>query len=256
MAIAFVNAGTEATAAAASNLTLNAPASPVNDYIWVAVIHHNNHGATPSFTDWTTIGDYDDGAGNLLSLWYFRYAGSTPNLVYGSTADGRIGAIAQWSGCKTSGSPVNVLGAGANGSDASAEHTATTTTVANCMVLYIAASASTASISTLPTGTAAAFEDTGGGTQNCYTATQGAIGCSYILQASAGGTGSLTSTFAASEQWVTRTVALEPDVSSGQPAAKRVGGVMFSGNRGGQNTNMWRSALGLLLPPKPSLIRV
>jgi hypothetical protein len=249
MAIAFDAAGAEATANAGNNLTLAAPASPANDDVWVAVIHHNNHGATPSFTDWTTIGDYDDGSGNLLSLWYFRYAGSTPNLVYGSTANGRIGAIASFSGCKTSGSPVNVLGAGANGSDASAEHTATTTTADNCMVLYIAAIAGAGGdIDILPTGTAAAFEDSGGGTQNCYAATQGAIGVSYKLQASAGGTGSLTSTFTAAVAWVTRTVALEPDTGSGQPAAKRMGGVQFTGDyRSGGGFKLWRN---LLIPDR------
>jgi hypothetical protein len=249
VAIAFVAAGTEATAAPAANLTLNAPAAPTNDDVWIAVIHHNNTGATPSFTDWTTIGDYDSGSA-LLSLWYFRYAGSTPNLIYGSTTNGRIGGIASFSGCKTSGSPVNVLGAGNSGTDASAEHTATTTTAANCMVLYIATALDGGAINTLPTGTAAAFEDAGGGTQNCYTAGQGAIGCSYKLQAAAGGTGSLTSTWAASETWTTRTVALEPETGAGagQPAAKRMGGVPFVGDyRSGGGFKLWRN---LLIPDR------
>lgn len=246
MAIAFVNAGAESTASAGVTLTLGAPASPVNDYIWIAIIHHNATGATPSFTDWTSVGDYT-GTNGLLSIWYFRYAGSTPNLNYGSTANGRIGAIAQWSGCRTSGSPVNVLGAGNSGTDASAEHTATTTTAADCMVLYIAATTTAGVINTLPTGTAAAFEDTAGGTDNCYSFGSGAIGCAYKTQAAAGGTGSLTSTWNTTENWATRTVALEPDTGgAGHPAAKRMGGVPFVGDYRAP-FKLWRN---LLIPDR------
>lgn len=72
-----------------------------------------------------------------------------------------------------------------------------------------------------------------------------------------------TSEDAADVYQVMNLIAFQVPVT-GQPAVKRMGGVPFVGNRGGQNTNLWREQLvgwrksisGLLLPPKPSIMRV
>jgi hypothetical protein len=61
----------------------------------------------------------------------------------------------------------------------------------------------------------------------------------------------------ASSNYRVATVALRPAAATGQPTAKRMGGVEFVQSfRRGQNSNLWRKAAELLLPPRPSIIRV
>ena len=72
-----------------------------------------------------------------------------------------------------------------------------------------------------------------------------------------------TSEDAADVYQVMNLIAFQVPVT-GQPAVKRMGSVPFVGNRRGQNTNLWREQLvgwrksisGLLLPPKPSIMRI
>src|SRR5512135_3730361 len=99
MAATFVNVGTEASAGS-GNITLNAPATPATDDVWIAAIHSTDN-VSHTLTDWTQIAQGNGGGlTSHLSVWYFRYAGSTPNLVVGHTSgDTIVGGIAAFSGC-------------------------------------------------------------------------------------------------------------------------------------------------------------
>jgi hypothetical protein len=104
------------------------------------------------------------------------------------------------------------------------------------------------------------------GTVTNYTVSAGAAGndtndavihCATRILVGGGGASQDPPAFSA---WASSThsiftFALREAVAAGQPAIKRMGAVKFSGNRGGQNTNLWRKA-GELLLPQPSIIRV
>src|SRR5688572_153064 len=110
MAITFVNAGTKGSAAS-GNITLGAPASPQVDDVWIAVIHSSDQVAH-SFTGWTQVVQGNGGGTtSRFSGWYFRYAGSLPNLVVTHTAgQSPVGGIAAFRGCRNTGSPINLAG--------------------------------------------------------------------------------------------------------------------------------------------------
>ncbi|MGI0011408.1 MAG: hypothetical protein ACREAE_08415 [Nitrosopumilaceae archaeon] len=213
--MAFVNAGAEA-AAASGNITLAAPASPVVNYVWIAVVHSSDQVAH-TLTDWTQIVQGNGGGTtSRLSVWYFRYAGSNPNLVVGHTAgNGIIGAIAQWSGRKTTGSPVDVAGTITGGTDASIEHSGIDPTQTGCDLLVINGSADDNNRTALGGVYSVAFEDTGGGTQNAYVDTLGtpdeSIALFYDPDCPETATGTITVTQSASDPWASVLVALAPE---------------------------------------------
>jgi hypothetical protein len=230
----FVNSGTKG-AAASGNCTMGAPASPQNDDIWIAACHSSDQVAH-TFTDWTEIIQGNGGGTTShLSVWYFRYAGSTPNLTITHSAGATIvGGIASYRGCKASGSPVNVVGASiATGTDATLEHASVTTSVNDCMILACNGSADDNIHDPIPTGYTAAFEDLGGGTQNCYISAlgtpDGSVAIHHDELASAGSTGTITDTQAAADPWAAVLVALEPagGAAAGQPTIQRFGGTPY-----------------------------
>lgn len=236
MAITFVNAGTEGSAAS-GNITLGAPASPVADDVWIAVVHSSDQVAH-TFTDWTEIVQGNGGSTtSRLSVWYFRYAGSTPNLIVGhSSGQSPIGGIASFRGVKTSGSPVNTNGSVAGGTDATIECTAISPSV-ECALVVAFGAADDNSITALGGDYGVAFEDSGGGTQNAFHTTagnpDGLVGLFYDLSVPASSTGTVTVTQAASDPWAGVLVALEPAPVVGHPASKRMGGVKFAAMRSG-----------------------
>jgi hypothetical protein len=204
--IAFVNAGAEGDAGS-GNVTLGAPASPATDNIWIAVVHSSDNVAH-SFTDWTQIVQGNGAATSRLSVWYFRYAGVTPNLIVGHTAGAGIsGGIAQFSGCKTSGSPVNVSSAIANGTDNSIEHTTVTPSVDNCLLL-VCNGAADDNARTTPTGYAVAFTHVG------TLGNPDESSSMMYRDAMAGATGTVTITQAAADPWTSTLIALEPEAVS------------------------------------------
>jgi hypothetical protein len=220
-AVAFVNAGAEASAAS-GGITLAAPASPVNDHIWVAAIHSSDQVAH-TLTDWTQLANFNGSdTTSRLSVWWFRYAGSNPNLIVGHTSGATIvGGIASFSGCIDTGSPVDTTGATTSGpTDASIEVAGFTPTAANCMLVIVDGSADDNNRSTLPTSFAAAFEDTAGGTQNCYQSTigtpDGSTACHYRIWTT-GPTGDFTDTQSASDPWASVMIALKPPTSTQPP---------------------------------------
>lgn len=221
--ISVVGTGAEGSAGS-GNITLNAPSgTPQNDDIWIAAIHSSDQVAH-AFTDWTEIAQANGGGTtSRLSVWYHRYAGSTPNLtVTHSGGQSPIGGIISFRGCKTSGSPVNVSSAIAGGTDASIAHTAVTPTVAGCVLLAINGSADDNGRTALGGGYTVAWEDSGGGTQNCYDTTagtpDGSVALNYDLDVPVSDTGTVTQTQAASDPWAAILVALEPQDTIGSPA--------------------------------------
>lgn len=217
MAISFVNAGAEGSAAS-GNITLGAPASPQNDDIWIAIVHSSDQ-VSHTFTDWTQIFQANGGGTtSRLSVWYFRYAGSTPNLVVSHSAgQSPIGGILAFRGCVKTGSPVDTTGSGSAGTDASIELTGITPTHDNCMLVACDGAADDNNRSTLPTGFAAGLEDTAASTQNCYQTTagtpDGSVAGHYKLHTS-GATGNFTDTQAAADPWASVLIALNPFLSS------------------------------------------
>jgi hypothetical protein len=178
-----------------------------------------------TLADWTEIVQGNGGGTtSRLGVWYFRYAGSTPNLELsdlGNGAETIIGGIAAYRGCKTSGSPVNVAGAISGGTDDSIEHAAITPTVAGCALLVCNGSADDNNRTALGGDYAVAFEDAAGGTQNCYQSTVGApdgsVSLFHDLSVPASDTGAITVTQAAADAWASVLIALEPEVAQDTP---------------------------------------
>jgi hypothetical protein len=210
----FVNAGAEGSAAS-GNITLGAPASPQNGDIWIAAVHSSDQ-VSHSFTDWTQI--YQGNGGGTtsrLSVWYFRYAGTTPNLIVThSGGQSPIGRIASFRGVRRVNSPVNATGTGGAGTDASIEITGVTPTIYNTMLVVCDGAADDNARTTLPTGFTAAFEDVGAGTDNEFHTTAGTPDGSVALHYkghTTGATGDFTDTQAAADPWASVLIALEPD---------------------------------------------
>src|SRR3990167_6645322 len=173
MGITSPNAGAEGSAGS-GNITLGAPASPSNGDIWIAVVHSSDQ-VTHSFTGWTQIVQGNGGGTTShISVWYFRYAGSAPNLVVTHSAGASpIGGIRAFRGCKASGSPAGSVGVILGGTDGSIESNAITPTIQGSCLLVCNGSADDNNRTALGGDYAVAFEDTAGGTQNCYLTTAG-----------------------------------------------------------------------------------
>lgn len=84
-------------------------------------------------------------------------------------------------------------------------------------------------------------------------------GCASSVSA---GASTRTSTYNVSQGVALLLLAAAQEPVPGQPISKRMGGVTFVGNRAGQNTKLWRKALGwrqtlsgLLIPSKPTIVR-
>lgn len=232
MAIQFVNAGAEGSAAS-GNITLGAPASPQVGDIWIAVVHSSDQ-VTHSFTDWTQIAQGNGGGTtSRISVWWFRYNGSTPNLVVTHTGgQSPIGGILAFRGCLSTGDPIDVVGSITGGTDASIEIAAVTTTVANTMLVACDGSADDNNRTTIPTGFTAALEDTGAGTNNAFVTTagtpDGSVAAFYLVQAGIGSSGALTDTQAAADPWASVLFALKPELTPDFDAASSVTGISVS----------------------------
>jgi len=217
------NTGVEGSAAS-GDITLGAPASPATNDIWIACVHSSDQ-VTHTFTDWTQIVQANGGGTtSRLSVWYFRYAGSTPNLIVGHTAgQSPIGGIKAYVGCKVTGSPVNVAGTIAAGTDGTIECSTITPTIPNCALLVITGAADDNALTALGGDYAVVFEDSSGGTQNCYQTTAGTpdgmVGLFHDLIVPASATGTVTVTQAAADPWAGVLIALEPEQTALNAAA-------------------------------------
>lgn len=168
MAVTFVNAGAEGSAAT-DNITLGAPASPQNGDIWVAVVHSADQVAHSMSGDWTQIVQGNGGGTtSRLSVWWFRYAGTTPSLVVTHSLGGvTVGGVAAFRGCVPTGSPVDTAGTIGTGTTATIAHPGITVANAEVMHLLVNGSADD-NARTLVTNYLTAFEDVDAGVQNNY----------------------------------------------------------------------------------------
>jgi hypothetical protein len=210
MAITFVNAGVSA-AVASGDITLAAPALPQTNDIWIAAIHSADQ-LTHAFTDWTPIFQANGGGTTShLSVWFFRYAGSTPNLVVDTNSVGAtvVGGIAAFRGCLTSGSPVNVVGTGSSGTDTSLEVLGVTPSVNDCMLVICDGTSDDNNRTVLPTSFTAAFSPG----NNSYKSTIGTPDTSVALHYRiwiSGATGDFVDTIGTSQNWASVLFALAP----------------------------------------------
>ena len=201
--ITFVNAGA-VTDDGTGNFTLNAPASPQNGDIWVLVISTRSADGGVNGTnldDWTFVISGSGGGAALLSVAWFRYAGSNPDLVatWGGTSQVCAG-IAAFRGCVASGTPFDTQSSAASGTGANIVVTGITPAVSNTMLLFADVSNNDNARATLPTDFTAAFAP---GTNNALLATAGAdasVALHYKLHGS-GATGDLTDVQSAGAAW-------------------------------------------------------
>ncbi|HVE25812.1 MAG TPA: hypothetical protein VNC22_10420, partial [Sporichthya sp.] len=202
--------------AASGNLTLSAPASPSNNDIWIAAVHSTDQ-VTHTLSGWTNIANFNGGGtASHLSVWYFRYAGSTPNLVVGHTGgDSIVGGIRVFRGCRTSGSPVVTTGSTAAGTGTQTG-TGITPAEDRCVVVFCTGRGDDDSYSAISNYTVG-LEDAAGGTQNCYQTTlgtDGSVAIYYQIQSvPLASTGTLTATSAATDPWASIIIALAPDAA-------------------------------------------
>jgi hypothetical protein len=223
--IEFLGATAKAEAAS-GNITLVAPTTPQINDIWIAVIHSSDQVAH-TLSGWTQIVQGNGGGStSRLSVWYFRYAGSTPNLIVTHTGgQSPIGGIAAFRGCRKIGSPVHLAGAISGGTDASIEHSAITPTLRNCAILAISGAADDNARSTLATGYTARFEDSSGGVQNCYLTLlgtpDGSVACHSLLQDAPANTGTPTDVMIAPDPWASVLIALEPHLAETSHLTRR-----------------------------------
>jgi hypothetical protein len=215
MAITFVNAGVE-SAAASGNVTLAAPASPVNGDIWIACCVTHDQVAMSMDVAWTQILQGNGGGStNRVAAWWFRYAGSTPSMVVTHAAgDAIIGGVAAFRGCIASGSPIDVASATVRASAATATvaFNDVTTTTANTMIVVCGGMDNDNDWATPLSGFAIAFEDTAAGTNGTYQTTLGLDACvalDYKIQAAIASTGLSTLTAGGANNTGTITFALK-----------------------------------------------
>ena len=128
------------------------PTGTANGDILLAALFTGLATATPADiqitppTGWTQIGtqtEVDDGSGFKAKLWvYWKRAASEPSgwdwvhSGVGTTLNTQ-GVVAAYSGCVTSGNPVDVLAQNFANTGALATATGVTTTVASTKVLYV-----------------------------------------------------------------------------------------------------------------------
>jgi hypothetical protein len=160
---------------------------------------------SPNNLDTTTQG---------TTLWK-RFVGGDTALSWGSPADHGVARLIAIRGCKTTGNPWNATPVTSQDSVASATATwpAVTTTVADCLILFIIMTGrdanATTNLGALTGGTGLTnpveqmdnWVLTGGG---------GGIGLITATKATAGSTGSPTATMGSTDSKVLMTLALEP----------------------------------------------
>ncbi|HEX9730119.1 MAG TPA: hypothetical protein VGA37_16605, partial [Gemmatimonadales bacterium] len=213
---------------AGANLTINKPTGTVQDDVMIAsvAVRPSSSTITPP-TGWTLIrtDTWDSGITEILST-YRKVAGASEPASYswGLTAStGAVGGILSFSGVDTT-TPIDVSnGQQVNtGDDVAAP--SVTTTVANTMLVTahaVTSSGTSGSAWTPPTGMTEAVD------VSSSSGTGGeSIELNYVLQASAGATGTKTATMSAHDDagGAAQIIALRPEFSIGTVACTSAGG--------------------------------
>jgi hypothetical protein len=84
MAVAFVNASAGATAVQGTggNVTPALPTSPVDGYLYIAIVVSRDNVASTLPTGWTLIYQANNGASTRIGLWYAWYKGTSPKQQF------------------------------------------------------------------------------------------------------------------------------------------------------------------------------
>lgn len=192
-----------------NSVIVSVPSGVSNGDLMIAEIWETTQtAAAPTCAGWTQFFTLA-GSDHQLYLFY-RDASSEPaNYTFTSTnATSTTGWIHHITGA-TSGNPVNAIGSGNTSSGASSIlASAITTTVANTLLMCFVGHGDG---SNLPSG----YQS--GWTGVTFTGNS-PVNCSYIAQASAGSTGSATTTFAGNDDYTAVIVAIAPPVSGSNTA--------------------------------------
>ena len=210
MTITHVNTSA-AVGASTGNITLNAPASPVVGDIWLAYVMNAADPTATNMTmsgDWTEIFEGSNESQSRIGVWWHRYAGVTPSMLVTCTdggGGGRQGRVAQFRGCKASGSPINVTGAGNGANTASIIHLSITPTVPDVTICAMSGAANNETYTT-PTNYTVTGTFAGVFTGNDVT---GAM--FHRLAQPASATGNITAAITGADHWTSILFALEEE---------------------------------------------
>lgn len=186
--------------ASIDTVLITKPTGTVDDDILLAQIYTELNGQTVTPpAGWTSIVNIDNASGTFRTAWYYKRAsGEGANYTFTATGSDWIGgAIASYSGCIGSGSPIDVNGSGnVGGSNTSAIASAVTTTVADTLIVF-GSQNFIGTAATPPSGMTERQDVTGR-----YFAD--------VAQATGGSTGSKTATLASADFWSAILIALKP----------------------------------------------
>ena len=97
--------------------------------------------ADGSITPWTLIASPDVTGGEHIYVWWGRYSSGTTGPTVVPSGDHIVGTLASWSGCITSGSPINVSETGSEAtSDTTGSFATTISTSENNTMVILASS--------------------------------------------------------------------------------------------------------------------
>lgn len=204
MAIAY-RSQTSTTYASRTNTVLTAPAGLANDDILIALVFTGKTGtptvATPP-AGFTAIGTFtgvaDGGGFEARTLaWWKRAASESGSYTFTHVAASSQGLMLAYSGCITSGSPIDVASQN-TGTGTTTTGTGVTTTAANAMVLALNHDWEGTGTLSPPSGMTERFD--------------GLLYAAEVIQASAGATGNKVQTNANTSggyPWAARVIALK-----------------------------------------------
>jgi prepilin-type N-terminal cleavage/methylation domain-containing protein len=203
-------------ATAATSVTVNAPVglAPGHFMLAACVVDADATTTLAAPAGWTLVGRIKDSTNTVTTGVWWKFATASEAASYQFTWTGSRKAyawITRFTGVEPS-APINVSGTTTGGSaSATPSSPSVTTTVANAMIVRIGGfddgdvNVDNAGV-TGHTSLTADESDAGASATNPVSGA-----AAYVLRASAGSTGTANFTLAASEEFVTFTIALRPD---------------------------------------------
>lgn len=205
-----------AASAAIASITPALPAVSFQDGDVIIGVGESNGGqnfptiATNGFAHIDTVSPVVQSTNTQLSVIWRRWTAGLTAHAWGDSGDHNIGAYVAVRGCKTTGNPWNVVSVGTDATlDNSAQWTTVTTTVADCLVLFLGGWSDDFNTGALSGGTGlGAFTER----IDAITAlgADGAIFCADATKAAAGATGTPAATLTGTAMKALMTLALEP----------------------------------------------
>ncbi|MHB8845683.1 MAG: fibronectin type III domain-containing protein [Nitrospirota bacterium] len=188
-AVAYRASGTVG-AAASGNVTPTVPTGTAADDILVCVIETKDNISLSMPAGWTLLYSTTSGATHQAAVFWKRAIAGEPNPAITHTGGNSIIAqISGFSGCETTGSPIDVYSSTTTDpASLTIMAKSITTTVPNAMILFTIHDADNNTAHTTPGGMTSAFDS------NTANGTDSSISLKYTLQAAMGATGDWTST--------------------------------------------------------------